>query len=103
MSIYNALRSIEANGIILQETIHQWVKLFLKFYQSKHFTPYLHTLIHHTCEFTSLHKSLAPFSQQGLECLNDCITKDYFRSTNHRNETLKVLMMKLNRIEELRH
>ena len=42
------------------------------------------------------------FSQQGLEKLNDDITKAYFKSTNHRNEeALRQLMLKLNRLEEL--
>lgn len=62
----------------------------------------MHTLVHHIPEFISLHGSLAPFSQQGLERLNDVITKDYYRNTNHRNDALQSLIMKLNRLEELR-
>ena len=51
-----------------------------------------------------LYGSLAPFSQQGLEKLNDNITKDYFRSTNQRDgESLSQLMLKLNQLEELSH
>ena len=45
--------------------------------------------------------SLALFSQQGLEKLNDKVTKSYFTSTNHRNEAaLRKIMLKLNRLEE---
>ena len=40
------------------------------------------------------------FSQQGLEKLNDVITKDYFRGTNHRN-CLTQILLKLNRLDEL--
>ena len=42
---------------------------------------------------------VAPFSQQGLEKLNDIITKHYFRGTNH--HTMNSLNQILNRLEEL--
>ena len=81
----------------------KWTTLFLEVYQTKHVTSYVHTLIYHIPESISLHGSLALFSQQGLERLNDTITKDYFRSTNHRDDALQRLLKKLNRLEELRH
>ena len=53
-------------------------------------------------EFLEIHKTIALFSQQGLEKLNDDVTKFYFRSTNHHNEgSLKQILLKLNRLEEL--
>ena len=48
-----------------------------------------------------MYGSLACFSQQGLEKLNDNLTKDYFRSTNHVEGFLRQLLLKLNRLEEL--
>ena len=49
--------------------------------------PYMYILI-------KLYGSLAPFCQQGLEKLNDNITKDYFRSTNQRDgESLSQLTL----------
>ena len=49
-----------------------------------------------------MHGTLAPFSQQGLMKLNDDLTKDYFRSTNHRDsDAVKQMLLKQNRIEDL--
>ena len=100
--IYDLLRSPNTNSETVKQAAIKWLTLFLEIYQTKHVTPYMHTLVYHIPKFISLHGSLARFSQQGLERLNDIITKDYFRSTNHRNDALQSLMMKLNRIEELR-
>ena len=76
--------------------------LFLTVYQTKHVTPYMHLLVSHIPQFLEMYGTLAPFSQQGLEKLNDDLTKDYFRSTNHRStDALKQMLLKLNRIEEL--
>ena len=42
------------------------------------------------------------YSQQGLEKLNDNVTKHYFGSTNHRDkDALTQMLLKLNRLEEL--
>ena len=41
------------------------------------------------------------FTQQGLEKLNDVITKNFFRSSCHHEEALKQLIDKQNRIEHL--
>ena len=82
--------------------VRKWMTLFLSVYQSKHVTPYMHLLVSHIPQFLEMYSTLAPFSQQGLEKLNDDITKDYFRSTNHREgDALKQLLLKLNRLEEL--
>ena len=82
--------------------VKNWLNLFLSVYRAKHVTPYIHLLVHHIPEFLILHRSLAPFSQQGLEKLNDIITKDYFKSTNHHHlEALRQILQKLNRLEIL--
>ena len=101
LAIYDLLRSTSTNKEQIKQSASQWLKLFLEVYQTKHVTPYMHTLVFHVPEFIELYGSLAPFSQQGLERLNDNITKDYFRSTNHRQDALRMLLMKLNRLEEL--
>ena len=61
-----------------------WLELFLSMYQTKHVTPYMHALVWHVPEFLRLFGSICPFTQQGLEKLNDKTTKDFFRSTNQR-------------------
>ena len=79
-----------------------WLTLFISLYQTRHVTPYMHALVAHIPKFLKDIGSLAPYSQQGLEKLNDDITKDYFKSTNHRGKgALSQIMLKLNRLEEL--
>ena len=64
----------------------------------------MHLLIANIPEFLKLHGLLAPYSQQGLEKLNDDVTKVYYRDTNHRTkEALKQVLLKRNRTEELAH
>jgi len=86
----------------LRDRVKQWMSLFLTVYQMKHVTPYMHLLVSHIPQFLEMHGTLAPFSQQGLEKLNNDLTKDYFRSTNHRDsDALKQMLLKPNRIEDL--
>lgn len=84
------------------EKAKNWITLFTLLYQTKNVTPYMHVLVAHVPKLLKDFGSLAKFSQQGLEKLNDDITKAYFKSTNHRNEeALRQIMLKLNRLEEL--
>ena len=69
----------------------KWARDFLQVYQSKEVTPYIH----------AIHGSMLPFTQQGLEKLNDVVTKNFFRSSCQRDEALKQLIEKQNRIEHL--
>ena len=104
ISIYNTLclQSISQEQIeTFKITVDDWLKLFIQLYQTKNVTPYIHTLSSHVHEFLYLYGSLAPFSQQGLEKLNDDITKDYYRSTNHHEDALQQMLLKLNRLEDL--
>jgi len=48
--------------------------------------PHIRTLSSHISEFIAMYKTIAPFSQQGLEKLNVELTKYYFRSTSHRDK-----------------
>ena len=59
----------------------------------------LYTCTHEPCRL--IHGSILPFTQQGLEKLNDAVTKNFFRSSCHRDEALKQLIEKQNRIEHL--
>lgn len=66
---------------------------------TKHVTPYIHALMNHVGQFMRTHGSILPFTQQGLEKLNDITTKNFFRSSCLRVEALKQLIEKQNRIE----
>ena len=85
--IYGILQSntpLDKDGVKgFQSCVRNWFTLFLSVYQTKHVTPYMHLLVSHIPQFLDLYGTLAPFSQQGLEKLNDDLTKDHFRSTNH--------------------
>ena len=86
----------------LQGDIKHWFKLFLKVYQTKDVTPYMHALHCHVPEFLSLYQNIAYYTQQGLEKYNDRASKDFFRSTNHKGvDALKQLFLKKNRIQFL--
>ena len=79
-----------------------WIKLFLQVYQTRNVTPYMHAMSAHVPEFFRLHKAIVPFTQQGLEKLNDHLTQYYFRGSNHRGiDALKQVLMKKNRLEIL--
>ena len=54
-----------------------WLRLFTTVYQCKHVTPYMHllSLTSHMAEFLEIYKTIALFSQQRLEKLNDDVTK----------------------------
>ena len=64
----------------------------------------MHAMAQHVPEFLQLHKgNIVQFTQQGLEKLNDVSTKNYQRSSNHRDhEALKEMLQKMNKIELLR-
>ena len=79
-----------------------WLQLFLQVYQTKCVTPYMHALVSHMPQFLSIHGAINPFTQQGVEKLNDMYTHYYFHSTNHReSDSLKQLLLKKNRLEYL--
>ena len=60
-------------------------------------------MAYHVGEFIRIHGGILPFTQQGMEKVNDVFTKVYFRATNHKGETaLRQVMEKQNRLEYLR-
>ena len=80
----------------------KWGQLFLRVYESKHVTPYIHIFITHLSQFVEQHKDVNSFNMQGLEKLNDLTTKQYFQATNKKEkEFLKQILNKRNRIEYL--
>lgn len=81
-----------------------FVRSFVEIYPAKHVTPYMHCMMMQVTQFLRINGALLPFTQHGLEKYNDCMTKDYFRSSSHRGqECLVQIMQKQNRIEHLEH
>ena len=58
------------------------VTTFLQMYQTKFVTPYMYALVSHVLEFLTIHGAVNPFTQQGVEKL-DQYTHFYFHSPNH--------------------
>ena len=68
-----------------QEEVKEWIRDFLKIYQTKDVTPYMHAFNCHVPQFLKLCNNISYFNQQGLEKYNDQVSKDYFQSSNHRD------------------
>ena len=78
-----------------------WVILYRNVYLAKDITPYMHVLSNHVHEVMRLYGNPSFFCQQGLEKLNDFVTKWYFRSSNFGKDALKQVMQKQNRLRYL--
>ena len=103
---YNTIRELnkkECDPSNFETKAKEWVRLFITIYQKKDVTPYMHAMAQHVPEFLQLHKgNIVQFTHQGVEKLNDVSTKNYQRSSNHRDhEALKQMLQKMNRIELL--
>ena len=79
----------------------EWVNDFVKIYQIKDVTPYMHCLSMHVSQFLELYGNIAKFNQQGLEKLNDLTTIYFQHASNHREGALQQILEKRNRIKEL--
>lgn len=70
-------------------------------------TPYIHIFISHLYKQTEYLSSkglyLNDFSMQGIEKMNDFITKYYQRSSNKKGDFIKQVLQKRSRIEILHH
>jgi hypothetical protein len=86
----------------IKDKIKTWLQKFLKVYQGKDVTPYMHAFCYHVPEFLELYSNIEYFTQQGMEKYNDRCSKDYFRSTNHHGtDALEQLFLKRSRIQFL--
>ena len=85
-----------------QERAKKWIDLYAcEIYLSKDVTPYMHILAYHLPEAMRRHGNVVDFCQQGLEKLNDMVTKWYFKSTNYDKSALRQIMHKQNRLRLL--
>ena len=84
------------------EVVKSWRSKFLEVYQSKNVTPYMHAFVAHVPEFLGIHGAIVLYTQQGLEKLNDSLTKFYYLGSNHREtEALTQMLQKANRLTHL--
>jgi len=86
----------------LSERLKNWLKLFIKLNGPESITPYIHAFVFHLPEFIKIHRNVNLFNMQGLEKLNDFMTRNYHSSTNKHlpgQQYLFQLMKKRNRLE----
>lgn len=79
----------------------EWVHLYYEINCSTDITPYMHLLAFHVPEVMRLHGNISHFCQQGLEKLNDLVTKWYHRSTNFGPSALAQILSKQHRLHIL--
>ena len=85
-----------------QTSAKEWVTEYVKLHQSKDATPYMHILMYHVCESVKLNGAIAHFTMQGLEKLNDNVSKWFYRSSSFSLKyALKQVMQKHNRLATL--
>jgi hypothetical protein len=72
----------------------EFLKKFLKIYQQKEVTPYIHFFSLHLNEQYEKFGNLNYFSAQGLEKLNDLSTYQFFSSTNKKENFIKQMLEK---------
>ena len=65
--------TFSSNEIVdtFQEEVKEWIRDFLKIYQAKDVTPYMHAFNFHVPPVLKLYKNISYFNQQGLEKYND--------------------------------
>ena len=96
------LSKTECNSVYFDKEAKDWVNLFTSIYQTKDVTPYIHCFAMHISEFISLYGSIAMFTQQGLEKLNDLTTIYFQHFTNHHGQdALRQILEKRNHIEQM--
>ena len=65
-------------------------------------TLYMQCMMMHISQFMTLHGAILQFTQQGLETLNDILTKNYFRPSSLKpGECFRQVLEKQNRLEFL--
>ena len=68
----------------LKSRLVEWLETYTNLYPGE-ITPYIHAFVFHIPEFIEKHGNINLFNTQGLEKLNDIITKAYHCATNRNN------------------
>ena len=109
-TLWSSFKSLigQLNCVLSDDNIDQfdssakaWVDLDSRVYLAKDVTPYMHVFSYHVSEVMRMYGNPTYFSQQGLEKLNDLVTKWYFRSTNFGKTALEQIMKKQHRLRLL--
>ena len=84
--LIKSINEVTCNAVDIDAKAKTWVLSFTFIYQAKDVIPYMHALAMQMGDFIQLHSSVVKFTQQGLEKLNDLITK-HFQSANNHHES----------------
>ena len=79
----------------------KWVDLCYYLGCSTDITPYMHVMACHVPEAMRLHGNISHFCQQGLEKVNELVTRWYKRSTNFGKDSYRQIMAKQHRLHLL--
>ena len=91
--IFKVLRSEKNYTVYFIQTVcKEFLELFLSIYQTSKVTPYIHMMVFHIPELYEKYGPLNYFSGQGLEKLNDVTTSQFFRGTNKRENFIKQML-----------
>ncbi|CAF4406345.1 unnamed protein product, partial [Didymodactylos carnosus] len=78
----------------LKEKCEQWGLEYARLFGVDQITLYIHVFISHLHEFYDLFNNLKIFSLQGVERLNELLTRDYFTGTNRKGEYFQQMIKK---------
>ncbi|CAF1321928.1 unnamed protein product, partial [Didymodactylos carnosus] len=84
-------RQLVAN---LKEKCEQWGLEYARLFVVDQTTPYIHVFTSHLHEFYDQFNNLNTFSFQGVERLNELLTRDYFGGTNIKGEYFQQMIKK---------
>ncbi len=93
---------IDEDVASLKNDLKDWLEIYILLSGRDHITPYIHAFVFHIPEFILKYRKINLYNVQGLEKLNDLVTKSYHRSTNKKRTDkmyLFQLIKKQNRLE----
>lgn len=76
-----------------------WGELYKSLKWQGYVTPYIHAFVDHLYEMIIEHGDLSLWTMQGLEKLNDILSKEYFMCTNKHDDFLTQMINRRNRME----
>ena len=97
---YTFISFLYDSSLVQRET-NNWLNNFLLIYNEKYAVPYLHIFTCHLHEMYKMHKEINFFNVQGLEKSNHLIKLNLNRATNCSNKSLKQILEKVCRIDQI--
>jgi hypothetical protein len=87
---------------MVEESTLSWGKLYLDLNSRDSITPYIHAFVDHLHQMIKQHGDVCLWTMQGLEKLNDILSKEFYMCTNKHDDYLIQLIKRRNRSELMR-